>query len=158
MWRQKLSLDAPGCFWTKGDTGLLELPKIALVGSRDIDADHLNFAKEVGRQAALQGFALVSGNARGADRAAQDACLQAGGCVISVVADELQKQKGVENVLYVSEDGFDEVFFFLFRSSKSRRTHLKDIGIFNVILFIQNIRKSAADYFTVIYGNTARPE
>lgn len=121
--RQKLSLDAPGCFWTKGDTGLLELPKIALVGSRDIDADHLNFAKEVGRQAALQGFALVSGNARGADRAAQDACLQAGGCVISVVADELQKQKGVENVLYVSEDGFDEVFSSQRAISRNRVIH-----------------------------------
>ena len=121
--RQKLGLDAPGCFWSKGDTGLLDLPKIALVGSRDIDADNLNFAKEVGRQAAIQGFALVSGNARGADRAAQDACLEAGGFVISVVADELQKQKGAKNVLYLSEDGFDEAFSAMRAISRNRCVH-----------------------------------
>lgn len=121
--RQKLGLDAPGCLWTKGDTSLLDLPKVALVGSRDIDSDNLNFAREVGRQAARQGFALVSGNARGADRAAQDACLEAGGCVISVVADELQKQKAIENVLYVSEDGFDEVFSAVRAISRNRIVH-----------------------------------
>lgn len=121
--RQKLGLDAPGCFWSRGDTGLLELPKVALAGSRDIAADNAAFAKEVGRQAAMQGFVLVTGNARGADRAAQDSCLEAGGCVISVVADELQKQKGTENVLYLSEDGFDEPFSAMRAISRNRTIH-----------------------------------
>lgn len=121
--RQKLGLEAPGCLWSRGDTSLLELPKIALVGSRDIAQHNLTFAEEVGRQAALQGYALVSGNARGADKAAQEACLNAGGCVISVVADELEKTQGRENVLYLSEDGFDEVFSPQRAISRNRGIH-----------------------------------
>jgi len=121
--RKKLGLEAPGCLWSKGDTGLLELPKAALVGSRDIDPDNLAFAREVGRQAALQGYVLVSGNARGADKAAQEACLAAGGQVISVVADELYKQESRENVLYLSEDGFDEMFSAQRAISRNRVIH-----------------------------------
>ncbi len=121
--RQKLGLDAPGSLWSKGDTSLLELPKVALVGSRDIEPQNLQFAKEVGYQAAKQGFALVSGNARGADKAAQEACLTAGGRVISVVADELSRQESRENVLYLSEDGFDEAFSAQRAISRNRVIH-----------------------------------
>ena len=121
--RQRLGLDAPGCLWSMGDVSLLEMPKVALVGSRDIAPKNLEFAREVGRQAAKQGFALVSGNARGADKAAQEACLAAGGCVISVVADELKKQTAKENVLYLSEDGFDEGFSAQRAISRNRVIH-----------------------------------
>ena len=34
--RKRLGLEAPGCLWAKGDLTLLDAPKVALVGSRDI--------------------------------------------------------------------------------------------------------------------------
>lgn len=108
--RKVLGLDAPGVLWAKGDMDLLLQPKISVVGSRELLPDNLTFAREVGRQAARQGFALVSGNARGADRAAQDSCLEFGGRVISIVADELINHPLRKNVLYLSEDGFDLAF------------------------------------------------
>ena len=108
--RDRLGEDAPGCLWAKGDLSLLNKPMIALVGSRDINPANLDFAGEVGYQAARQGFVLVSGNARGADRAAQQSCLSAGGQVISVVADELERCPQKENMLYLSEDVFDGAF------------------------------------------------
>lgn len=108
--RKYLGTDAPGVLWAKGDSDILRLPSVALVGSRDLHDENLVFAREVGKQAALQGFALVSGNARGADRAAQDSCLAHGGSVISVVADALQAHAVRENILYLSEDGFDLPF------------------------------------------------
>ena len=74
--RQRLGEDSPGCLWAKGDLSVLSMPRIALVGSRDISRENEAFAREVGRQAALQGYALVSGNARGADRIAQKTCLE----------------------------------------------------------------------------------
>lgn len=121
--RQRLGLDAPGCLWLKGDASLLEMPAVALVGSRDILPQNRAFAAEVGRQAARQGYALVSGNARGADRVAQKACLAAGGCVISVVADELECQQPYENILYVSEDSFDLPFSTQRALSRNRVIH-----------------------------------
>ena len=121
--RQKLGDDSPGVLWAKGDLSLLSLPKVALVGSRELLPENREFAKEVGRQAALQGYVLVSGNARGADKAAQDACLAAGGQVISVVADKLESHSIRPNVLYLSEDGFDCDFSAQRAISRNRVIH-----------------------------------
>jgi predicted Rossmann fold nucleotide-binding protein DprA/Smf involved in DNA uptake len=114
----------------KGNTELLQKPCISLVGSRDIRQNNLIFAQEVGRQAAKQGYVLVSGNARGADRAAQLACLQAGGQIICVVADELTKRHPAENVLCISEDCFDAPFSSLRALSRNRLIHCLSDRIF----------------------------
>lgn len=108
--RHRLGLEAPGCLWAKGDVSILATPAISLVGSRELQEPNRAFAQAVGYQAARQGLTLVSGNARGADRVAQESCLAAGGRVISIVADELEKQPLRENLLYLSEDSFDESF------------------------------------------------
>ena len=121
--RQKLGDDSPGVLWAKGDLSLLTRPKVALVGSRELLPENREFAKEVGRQAALQGYVLVSGNARGADKAAQDACLAAGGQVISVVADKLESHSIRPNVLFLSEDGFDCDFSAQRAISRNRVIH-----------------------------------
>ena len=121
--KQKLGLESPGCLWYRGEVSLLHRPKIALVGSRELNPQNRDFAQMVGRQAARQGYVLVSGNARGADKAAQDACLDAGGCVISVVADALADHPIQENVLYISEDDFDAPFSAQRALSRNRIIH-----------------------------------
>lgn len=121
--RQRLGLDSPGCLWAKGDMEILDLPAISLVGSRDLSEENAAFAEAVGRHAARQGLVLVSGNARGADSVAQDACLQSGGKVISIVADTLSKQPLKENVLYLSEDDFDAPFSPQRALSRNRCIH-----------------------------------
>ena len=127
---KRLGLDCPGCLWLKGDPQILAKPCISLVGSRELRQDNLEFAKKVGYQAAKQGFALVSGNARGADTAAQEACLEAGGCVICVVADSLGDHPLRENVLYISEDGFDLPFSSLRALSRNRVIHCLGAAVF----------------------------
>ena len=121
--RTKLGLNSPGCLWVKGDLSLLEKPSVSAVGSRELRKTNREFACEVGIQAAKQGYVLVSGNARGADRVAQEACLASGGCVISVVADALEKQPEQERVLYISEDSFDEGFSAQRAISRNRVIH-----------------------------------
>lgn len=121
--RHALGLDAPGCLWYKGDPALLDRPKISLVGSRVLNPANLTFAREVGRQAARQGYTLVSGNAVGADQAAQQACLEAGGTVIAVAATELEQLREVPGVLYLAEDGFDMSFSAQRALSRNRVIH-----------------------------------
>ena len=128
--RKRLGLDSPGCLWARGDVALLKEPTISLVGSRELREKNWRFAAEVGRQAALQGYVLVSGNARGADRGAQDSCLAHGGKVISVVADELWKQPLRENVLYLSEDGYEEAFSAQRALSRNRVIHALGLKTF----------------------------
>ncbi len=121
--KRRLGQEAPGCLWAKGDLSILDTPMISLVGSRDISPDNKAFAAEVGRQAAIQGYTLVSGNARGADRTAQSACLKAGGKVISIVADSLAQKTLQAKVLYLSEDDFDEEFSAQRALSRNRIIH-----------------------------------
>lgn len=121
--RQRLGLDSPGTLWAKGDLSILYGPAISLVGSRELNPENHAFAEAVGRHSAEHGLTLVSGNARGADRAAQEACLVSGGKVISIVADELWKHRFRENVLYVSEEDYDSPFTSQRALSRNRCIH-----------------------------------
>lgn len=121
--RKSLGNGSPAVIWAKGDLSLLQRPAVALVGSRDIRKPNRDFAAEAGCQAAHQGYVLVSGNARGADRIAQEACLAAGGTVISVIADALAEQRLRAGVLYLSEDGFDLPFSSPRALSRNRVIH-----------------------------------
>lgn len=121
--RRKLALDCPGSLWAKGSLELLEKPAVAVVGSREPGTLGMAFAEEAGAQIARQGYVLVSGNARGVDRIAQESCLACGGQVISVVADELEARPAEPNILYLSEDGFDCPFSPMRALSRNRIIH-----------------------------------
>ena len=121
--RRRLGDDSPGCLWAKGDLSLLNTPAISLVGSRELRQENRRFAEAVGTYAAAQGLTLVSGNARGADRAAQNACRKAGGTVISIVADSLASHVLQEKVLYLSEEDFDADFSAQRAISRNRCIH-----------------------------------
>ena len=121
--RQRLGLDSPGTLWAKGDLSLLKTPAVSLVGSRELQQENFAFAEAVGIHAAKQGLTLISGNARGADRAAQEACLRAGGRVISIVADELWKHPLRENMLFLSEEDYDSSFTSQRALSRNRCIH-----------------------------------
>ena len=121
--RQRLGGEAPGVLWARGELSVLDTPGVALVGSRDLAPENRRFAAEAGFRAAKQGLTLISGNARGADITAQNACLRAGGRVISVVADRLDSHGIKDNVLYLSEDGFDEEFSSQRALSRNRVIH-----------------------------------
>ena len=134
--RKRLGLDSPGVLWARGDVSLLQQPMVALVGSRELREENWKFAAEVGRQAALQGYVLISGNARGVDRTAQESCLAAAGRVISVVADELWKQPMRENVLYLSEGDYGEGFSAHRALSRNRVIHALGIVTFVAQAFL----------------------
>ena len=120
---EALGDDAPACLWARGDLSILEKDGIALVGSRDLLPDNQRFAHQVGLEAARQDLVLISGNARGADRTAQNSALASGGQVISIVADELQSHAPQPNLLYLSEEGFDLEFSAQRALSRNRCIH-----------------------------------
>lgn len=119
----RLGDDAPAVLWYRGDISILDKPGIGLVGSRDLLPENAAFAREAGTQAAGQGFVLISGNAWGADRTAQDAALAAGGRVLSVLADALTDHVPGKNTLYLCEDSFDLGFSPIRALSRNRVIH-----------------------------------
>ena len=121
--RTGLGLEAPGTLWCKGDASILDRPKISLVGSRELREQNAKFARQVGEQCAKQGYVLVSGHARGADKMAEEACLRHGGQVICVVSDPLANHSTEKNILFMAEDGFDIVFTPYRALSRNRIIH-----------------------------------
>src|SRR5262249_10653546 len=62
--------DAPPLLAVRGQTAVLHLPAIAVVGARNASAAGLRFAERLARDLGAAGFAVVSGLARGIDAAA----------------------------------------------------------------------------------------
>lgn len=105
-----LGTDCPPVLFCIGDTELFDSHCISLVGSRMLFPRGQAFAERIGTMAANEGFTLVSGGAPGADTAAQEACLAAGGYVISFVSDALENHKPRSHVLYCCAEGYDLPF------------------------------------------------
>lgn len=107
---RRLGSDCPPALFCKGDTALLDSRCISLVGSRMLFPRGSAFARRIGTMAANEGFTLVSGGAPGADSAAQEACLTAGGDVICFVPDRLESYSSRPHVLYCCAEGYDLPF------------------------------------------------
>lgn len=89
--KARLKEDAPPLLYGCGDIALLEKGGLAVVGSRHVDDELISFTQNVGRLSAEAHFSIVSGGARGIDRAAMHGALRAGGDVAGVMADSLEK-------------------------------------------------------------------
>ncbi len=108
--RAGLGDDAPPVLYCKGDPALLSRPALSVVGARHVSAEGRRTAQRLGAFAAEHGLALCSGGANGADLAAQEACLRAGGTVVSFPATRLLDLPADGRVLYAVEDGFGAGF------------------------------------------------
>lgn len=123
---ERMQEETPPVLFCQGDPDLLQLPAIAVVGSREPAAENAAFACAMGERIAREGFALVSGNARGIDTLAQEACLAAGGKVIAFVPDDLREHPQRKNVLYVSDEGYD--CFFTAQRALRRNHYIHALG------------------------------
>lgn len=82
---------APPILYCAGNLGLLKRKSVCVVGSRNASESGLKFAESLGKRCASEGLSVVSGDARGIDRAAMDSTIKAGGHVTAVLVDALTK-------------------------------------------------------------------
>ena len=87
--KKRLRAKAPATLFGCGNRRLLNAGGVAVVGSREADADDLRFANALGRQAADQARTVVSGGARGIDQRAMLGALENEGTAVGVLADNL---------------------------------------------------------------------
>ena len=88
---KRLKDHAPPIIYGCGDGALLETGGLAVVGSRQVDANLIDFTETIGRMAAEAERTIVSGAARGVDQAAMRGALGVGGTVVGVLADSLER-------------------------------------------------------------------
>ena len=87
--KDRLGLDSPALLFGSGNRSLLKGGGLAVVGSRKISEDDLNFSKILGQYTAKDGNSIVSGGAKGVDETAMLGALEVEGTVIGVLADSL---------------------------------------------------------------------
>ena len=81
--------DPPPVLFIKGDLRPADQQAIAMVGSRSASPYGRHVAAELAAALAARGFTVVSGMALGADAAAHEGCLRAGGRTIAVLGSGL---------------------------------------------------------------------
>ena len=83
--------DPPLGLFVMGDTGLMQLPQVAVVGSRSASPAGLATAREFGRGFGESGLVVTSGMASGVDSAAHLGCLEADAPTIAVLGTGIDR-------------------------------------------------------------------
>lgn len=90
--KARLRSQAPAVLYGCGEVGALDEGGLAVVGSRHVHEELVQYATEIGSLAARADRPIVSGGARGIDQAAMRGALEAGGRVCGVLTDSLERQ------------------------------------------------------------------
>ena len=88
----RLGSQAPPVLMGAGLRTLLNEPGLAIVGSRNVDPAGAEVAGAAARLGVRNGLPVVSGGARGVDQLAMASAFEAGGRVIGVLADALERK------------------------------------------------------------------
>lgn len=88
--KRKLREQAPALLYGCGSPSLLQTGGLVVEGSRNARERALACARQFGHLAGEAGHTVISGGARGVDRAAMDGALAAGGSAVGVLADRLE--------------------------------------------------------------------
>ncbi len=95
--KQKLKHLAPPILYGVGNQNLLSAGGLAVVGSRDIDDEAIEYTQRIAEKCAEQGIQIVSGGARGVDQTAMLAAISGGGKSVGILADKLIKAAVAKN-------------------------------------------------------------
>ena len=90
--RKHLRHMSPPILYGVGNCFTLSLGGLAIVGSRNVDEEGLEYTRRVSQSCVESGIQVISGAARGVDREAMLSALDIGGSVIGVMADSLSKE------------------------------------------------------------------
>ena len=99
----KQTAQCPPLIYVKGNLDALELPQIAVVGSRNASRAGSQAAFDFAYELAKNGFAITSGLAIGVDAAAHHAALEAEGTTVGVVGTGLDQMYPSANAALADE-------------------------------------------------------
>ena len=89
--RKRLKNDAPSVLYGCGPQAIMHTRSLAIVGSRDVTEPLIDYTRGTAALVVGAGLTVVSGGARGVDRAAMNGALEAGGRVVGVLPGDLER-------------------------------------------------------------------
>jgi DNA processing protein len=81
---------APNEVWVRGDRGLLQMPRVSVIGSRAASVGALNRTRKLAQLLVEHRIVVVSGLAEGVDTAAHQQAIAGGGRTIAVLGTSLE--------------------------------------------------------------------
>lgn len=100
--RKKLKKKAPPILFYAGNLELAKKIGIAIVGSRNVDDEGVEFTKKLVQKAANEKLIIYSGGARGVDTISEMTALHSGSAVVSFLSDSLLSRiKKQEVIKYI---------------------------------------------------------
>ena len=100
--RKKLKKKAPPILFYAGNLELAKKIGIAIVGSRNVDDEGIEFTKKLVQKAANEKLIIYSGGARGVDTISEMTALHSGSAVVSFLSDSLLSRiKKQEVIKYI---------------------------------------------------------
>ncbi len=90
--KKRLGMNAPTVLYGCGDLSLLERGGLAVVGSRKVSDELMEYTEGIGRMAARAGCAVVSGAAKGVDQAAMFGAMTSDGTATGVLTGDLERE------------------------------------------------------------------
>lgn len=89
--RVALTEDAPTFLFVRQDANVLEMPSIAIVGTREASEEGRARARKLAQLLVKRGIAIASGLAKGIDVAAHQGAIDVGGVTIAVIGTPLTR-------------------------------------------------------------------
>jgi len=87
-----LKRNAPPLLYYCGDISLINSNGIAIVGSRNVDDDAKRFAYDLVKKAVSESMIIFSGGAKGIDITSEQAAIENGGKVVSILSDSMSQR------------------------------------------------------------------
>ncbi len=104
-YKKHLKDKAPPLLFGVGDRSLLKGGGMGIVGSRNVDQAGQSFTHKISELCAYYRMPVVSGGARGVDQIAMTTALEADGCSIGILAENLLKKSLERSARHAISDG-----------------------------------------------------
>jgi predicted Rossmann fold nucleotide-binding protein DprA/Smf involved in DNA uptake len=139
--KKKLGQSAPPLLYGAGETSLLDVGGLAVVGSRESSTAALEFTCDVARACARDGLGVISGGAKGVDAAAMQSAGEAGGVVIGILAADLlraslnrQNRMGIQSGQLVLTSPFNPEVGFNAGNAMARNRYIYALADFALVV------------------------
>ncbi len=103
--KKKLGNTCPPLFYCAGDLGLLTRPAVGYVGSREVAPADIRFTEKTVATTARNGYAVVSGGAKGIDSISASAAMKEGVAVVEYLSDSMLRKMRDAGLMQEIRDG-----------------------------------------------------
>ncbi len=101
--KRKLKRKTPPVLFYVGDINLAKKIGIAVVGSRDVNQEGMDFTRKLVERASQERLIVYSGGAKGVDLISEKTAIESGSAVVSFIADSLsakiKKREALQSIL-----------------------------------------------------------